>query len=403
MKKKILLIMPYGGVGGMERLALNLYIQYKKQGYEVKAIKLIQLKTDIIHFGIDEIAFSKVDLVEMSFIQRFVFYCKIPFYINRIVKKNKITHSISFGDMANVFSSLSVTKEYKIGSIHSYKSIEFLNKSFLSKIFKFSYRSIYYFFDKVVCISEAVKLDLINNCHFKFVNKLEVIYNPHNIDEIIKMSNAAAEIENSINIYKDKYVLFLGRITHVKSPWHLIKSFSLIEETENVIKLVFIGDGDQNVMNYLKELVDQLGINHRVCFLGRKSNPYPYLLNASVLALTSLYEGTPNVIVEAIACDTPIVTSNSSDGVFEIMCNGNYRSKEGMMFTSCGIITPTFYKGSMSLPGSVEIISEEVIFSEALKMVIESDFIKSNLIQSKFELLKKFDLEKVSNSYLKII
>ena len=43
--------MPYGGVGGMERLALNFYNQYKSQGYTVKAIKIIQLDSDIIHFG----------------------------------------------------------------------------------------------------------------------------------------------------------------------------------------------------------------------------------------------------------------------------------------------------------------------------------------------------------------
>jgi hypothetical protein len=128
--KNILLIMPYGSVGGMERLALNFYTHYKSQGYEVKAIKIIQLPTDIIHFGEDEISLSTIDFNQMSFSKRFWFYFTIPFLIRKIVKENRTTHSISFGDMANVFSSLSFTSEYKIASIHSFKSIELLVSHF---------------------------------------------------------------------------------------------------------------------------------------------------------------------------------------------------------------------------------------------------------------------------------
>ncbi len=129
--KNILLIIPYGGVGGIERLALNFYNHYVSKGYIVKVIKIIQLDSDIIHFGVDEIALSTKDFIKMPFINRLYFYCKIPFLIHKIIKKNKISHSISFGDMTNFFSSLSFTKEYKIGSIHSFKSIEFKEQNFL--------------------------------------------------------------------------------------------------------------------------------------------------------------------------------------------------------------------------------------------------------------------------------
>ncbi len=258
--KNILLIMPYGSVGGMERLALNFYSQYKKKGFSVKAIKIIQLEEDIIHFGEDEIALSKIDFYQMSFLKRFWFYCKIPFLLYKIVKKYNITHSISFGDMANVFSSISFSKEFKVASIHSYKSIEFKEKNFLNKIFKLAYKTTYFYFDKVVCISETVKQDLIKKCGFKFKNKLQVLYNPHNFEAIERLSQEPLESVFEEELFQNKVILFLGRLTLVKAPWHLIKCFSLLKNQDNSLKLVFIGDGDAKLTKYLLDLTVKLGI-----------------------------------------------------------------------------------------------------------------------------------------------
>lgn len=400
--KNILLIMPYGGVGGMERLALNFYNHYKKKGYSVKAIKIIQLDSDIVHFGEDEIVLSTIDFIQMSFLKRFWFYCKIPFLIHQIIKKNKITHSISFGDMANVFSSLSFSKEFKVASIHSFKSIEFKEKNFLNKIFKLAYKTSYFFFNKVVCISETVKLDLIKNCGFKFQNKLQVLYNPHDFEAIERLSKERFESVFDEELFQNKVILFLGRITLVKAPWHLIKSFSLLKNLDNSVKLVFIGEGDAHLTNYLLELTVKLGIKENVVFLGRKSNPYSYLKRASVLALTSYYEGTPNVIVEAIALETPIVSSNCTDGILELMSN-NKSIKEGdFISTESGLITPNFYKGSLNIPLDESITNEEIIFSDAINKVLYSDEYVSKIIENKAQLLAKFNLESIASSYISL-
>jgi len=58
--KRILLIIPYGSVGGMERLAFSFYNFYKSLGYYSKAVKFIQLDSDIIHFGEDELFLSDI-------------------------------------------------------------------------------------------------------------------------------------------------------------------------------------------------------------------------------------------------------------------------------------------------------------------------------------------------------
>ena len=398
--KKILLVMPYGSVGGMERLALNFYNQYKLDGYEVKAVKIIQLQSDIIHFGTDEIALSTIDFNEMSFLKRFWFYIKIPFILRKIIKQNQITHSIAFGDMANVFSSLTFTNEFKIASIHALKSVEFISKSFLNSVFKKAFQTSYRYFDKVVCISEAIKADLVEKCNYKFPENLQVIYNPHNVKQIEALTQEVLDSAFEEELFSKKVVLFLGRLSLQKAPWHLIKAFSLLPNNDHSIKLVLIGDGDQHITNALELLVDKLNIKENVVFLGRKSNPYKYLKKASVLALSSYYEGTPNVIVEAIATETPIVSSNCTDGIIELMSVKQHDSIEKFIITESGIITPNFFKGSLLFPVNQEIIYEEHVFAKALTEVLNIDTYRKKLIQNKEKLLKKFDLNIVSKQYL---
>lgn len=399
--KSILLIIPYGSVGGMERLAYNFYTYYKSINVNVKVIKLVQLNSDIVHFGKDELAISKKDFSEMSFLHRLFFYLKMPFLIRNLIRKNNITHSISFGDMCNVFSSLTFTSEYKVGSIHALKSIEFVSKSFLNAIFKLSYATSYIAFDKLVCISNAIKEDLINNCNYKFNSNLSVIYNPHDIEDINRLAKKPLDTEAEELLFKNDVILFLGRISIQKAPWHLIKAFKLLSEKVDNKKLVLIGDGNLEVMEYLEKIIISFSLQGKVIFLGRKSNPYKYLKRAKVLALTSYYEGTPNVIVEAIACETPIVSSNCTNGIMELMSIGETVTNTKFIFTESGLITPSFFKGTLDIPADDAFTIEEELFKTALQTVLQDENFKYNLRVNKNDLLLKFNLENVCLDYLK--
>ncbi|HRE77337.1 MAG TPA: glycosyltransferase [Flavobacterium sp.] len=400
--KNILLIMPYGSVGGMERLALTFYDYYKSIGYTVKAVKIIKLPTDIINFGEDELFMSRLDFAQMTKYNRALFYLKAPILLRKIIKANKITHSIAFGDMANMFSSLTFTNEFKIASIHALKSVEFSNKTYLNKLFKLGFKSSYFYFDKVVCISKAIKKDLIENCEFKFKNKLEVIYNPHNINLILDKSTEEID-DHELIYFRNKTILFLGRLSLQKAPWHLIKAFSLLATKNKDISLLFVGDGDPLVENYCKELIHNYALDERVVFLGRKANPYKYLTKATVLALSSHYEGTPNVIVESIALGVPMVVSNCTDGIIELMSNKDFSGGDELIYTESGIITPNFFEGSLGLPSTYDITKKEVVFSNSLLEVLTNENYKIILNQNKSDLLSKFDLKKVSENYLQEI
>ena len=394
--KKILLIMPYGSVGGMERLALSFYNHYRSLGYQVKALKIIALESDIIHFGDDELALSHVDFSGMPSWKRTLFYFDAPRQIAKIVKKHGITHSIAFGDMANVFSSWSRTKEFKVASMHAVKSIEFQNKNFLNTVFKRAFRKSYRVFDKVVCISNAIKKDLVENCGYAFAN-LEVIYNPHDVPEIRRRSHEPLEAGEE-RIFASDTILFLGRLSIQKAPWHLVKAFILAAEKRPDLQLVMIGDGSREVI----ALVEKLKENHpNIHLLGRRSNPYKYMARAKAVALSSYYEGTPNVVVESIALDITGVSA-FTPGIGEIMSvdarpeHNPARSVD----TESGIVTPAFFKGTLTIPETGAFTPEEKQYADALLAIVGEDRFRTSLKANSAMLLEKFDLETVAAHYL---
>lgn len=398
--KRILLIMPYGSVGGMERLAQHFYNHYTAQGYTVKALKFIALPTDIINFGDDEFALLEKDFHEIHFIQRILFYLLAPLRLRRLIKKQNITHSIAFGDMANIFSSLTYTSEHKIASIHALKSVELKNESIFNTLIRKSYKSIYKNLNKVVCISEAIKNDLITKCDYKPVHNLEVIYNPHDVAYIQNKSKERLNNAEEEALFKGKTILFIGRLSIQKSPWHLINAFNELVKQDPDVKLIFIGDGDTNVQDHIKTLISDYGIENNVVFLGRKQNPYKYLALCDVLALSSHFEGTPNVIVEAMALGTPIVSSNCTLGIGELMSLSPVNTSNDNMEVEAGIITPNLFKDTLGIPSTNTLIDEEVLFYKALKRVINDDTYKNRLKTHQKQLLEKFNLNLITQQYL---
>ena len=397
--RRILLIIPYGGVGGMERLALNLYRHYKSLGDTVKVIKLVRLPGDIVNFGDDEIALSERDLVEMPAVARLGFYLSIPFSIARIVCRHGITHSIAFGDMANLFSSLSWSREFKVASIHSMKSMELASPALLNRFFRFAYRTSYSRFGRVVCISRAIRDDLVTKCGYGFQRNLKVIYNPHDVDEIQELAKEPlSDVEQQL--FSAKSIVFLGRITGAKALWHLVNAFQSLLERDIRARLIVLGDGDSEITRYVESLVDAYDIRSSVSFLGRQSNPYKYLAHADVLALSSHFEGTPNVIVEAIALGVPVVSSLCTDGILELMSTVSPPLSPPPIELDAGIVTPSLYEGQLGIPKTMRRASGEAALTDALQAVLLDSKYRERLVGKREALLRKFDLAASARAYL---
>jgi glycosyltransferase involved in cell wall biosynthesis len=113
------------------------------------------------------------------------------------------------------------------------------------------------------------------------------------------------------------YYVNVARLTYQKGQWHLLRAFKRLIEKQPEAKLVIVGNGADR--EGLSKLAECLGIAGSVYFAGQQDNIYPFLHRAKCFVLTSLWEGLPNVILEALALDLPVIAVDSTSGMRELL------------------------------------------------------------------------------------
>jgi len=147
--------------------------------------------------------------------------------------------------------------------------------------------------------------------------KLVVIPNFVDVSSIEKSANEEVVLKNKDRWFlKSPYIISIGRLHNQKGYKFLLVSFSKIA---NKIphNLIILGEG--SLLNDLMMQVKELNLEKRVIFPGFVKNPYPLLKRSQLFVLSSLYEGMPNVLLEAIALNVPIVSSDCPSGPKEIL------------------------------------------------------------------------------------
>jgi glycosyltransferase involved in cell wall biosynthesis len=114
---------------------------------------------------------------------------------------------------------------------------------------------------------------------------------------------------------------FVGRLTEAKDFGTLIKAFAEVLKVKDC-RLVILGEGEKR--RELESLIESLNLVNKISMPGFVDNPYKYMRQASVFVLSSKWEGLPNVLIEAMACGTPLVATDCPSGPNEILQNGEY-------------------------------------------------------------------------------
>ena len=116
-------------------------------------------------------------------------------------------------------------------------------------------------------------------------------------------------------------ILSVGRLATVKDHATLLRAFAEILHSRPV-RLVILGVGPERTN--LLELAERLEVSQHVDLPGFKINPFAYMSRASVLVLSSRYEGLPTVLIEAMASGTPVVSTDCRSGPSEILQDGKW-------------------------------------------------------------------------------
>jgi glycosyltransferase involved in cell wall biosynthesis len=172
--------------------------------------------------------------------------------------------------------------------------------------------------DAIVAVSEGVQADLLANTRLNG-DDISIIYNPVDIESI---RNQALEPVEHEWLADDDLTVILSGGRHVPQKGFdiLLDAFLHIERDD--VRLLLFGTGQET--ESLKRQASALGISEQVCFLGFVENPYAYMAAADVFVLSSKYEGFGLVLIEALACGCPVVSTDCESGPAEILEQGKY-------------------------------------------------------------------------------
>lgn len=287
---------------------------------------------------------NHIDTV-MSFLYR-------PNYINILAKIFGSTHK-------SIINIRSTTSRYKTEGI-------------LGKINLFLINSLFDKADLIISNSKGVDEDL--KSLINITTNTKVIYNPVDIKYINSKKDICEDVDFEFKKNK-KYIISIGRLIPLKRNIDLIKAFFELQKNDDSLELIFLGDGilkDSLINDCIK-----LGIKEKVHFLGNVKNPFYYLVKSDLFVLNSEIEGFPNVLVEAMACGLPVVSSDCKSGPREILEDEKY-----------GLLYPVGDVGTLI---------------EKIKFYSYQDVDKEVIKVKNLKRIEDFSVDKIMNQFKKVL
>jgi|GEM_PF-786782 len=307
---RLAFVIPTLGKGGAEKVLVNFVNHINPAEYEVY-IFCLKKKGELLPLVRENIHVIDIDAPRAYF---------SIFALRKAIKKYK--PEVLIGWLGHVNAILSFFKPLLPGKLvllcreSSIPSL-FISHYRLPFLFRFFY-GFYNRFDGIICQSEAMKDDLVNNFNVAS-SKIRIIFNPV-VPSVA--TDPRVSLEASVFLQKrQKFLLFVGRFSEEKRV-HLI--INCMEHLPIDYKLILIGYGGKE--NELRSLIREKNLNDRILIVNDCSDPTPYYKLSDCLLLSSSFEGFPNVLLEANLHGCPVVVYQTQGGAREIVhpSNGIY-------------------------------------------------------------------------------
>lgn len=316
-------------IGGTERSAANISLALSKK-HEVATV---------LYYGNDMAYEYGGELIDMqlppksSKLDKVLNNFKRADKYKKHIKKFKPDIAFQFLSLISPVGFIKLNNCVKIVSARDFSSL-FQNHSRYKKRLDTA--------DAMVCNSNYLR-DFFVSEYPEDKEKVFAVSNIIDVDFIKKQSEEEADkVFLEFRQKHGKLIVAVGRFCKEKAFEHLIAAFAKVSEKMPDAGLVFVGDGDFKE-KYL-QVIDECKLKNGVFFTGYQKNPYKYMSKCDLFVLSSLSEGFPNVLAEAMALSLPAVSVNCLTGPAEILMKDyDYEAvKDSFAVCDYGVLTPHY-------------------------------------------------------------
>ena len=303
--------------GGAERVMLNLANHYAGQGYSVDIV-LAHKRGEYLN-DVDE----RVRLIDLNVSRFWQYFVPLIRYFRQERPVVMLSATTILNLLAILTKKLAMVDTRLVVSEHidiqSFAERGALQKP---KIVKRLIRFIYPQADQIVAVSKGAANSLASFANLP-VEIIKPIYN--GVIDQHKLDLAMQPIDHPWFGEAEQrdfpVILGVGRLQDQKNFAMLLRAFAKLRK-KMPARLIILGEGE--LRHTLQQQAEKLKIDSDVSLHGFADNPFKYLKNANVFALSSFYEGLPTVLIEALACGCPVVSTDCPSGPNEILENGRY-------------------------------------------------------------------------------
>jgi glycosyltransferase involved in cell wall biosynthesis len=359
--------------GGAEKVAATLLEHLQKSD---------DLQIKLVLFQKEEVVISRENL-EIEFLdipakKNFLYTCfkfvRILVVLTGIIRREKPRSILGFMEYSNILSILANrlggTGCRVVASVHnapSNRTSEY-KKDYWEKVIDLLMRVLYNSASAIVVVSRSIGRELVDKYGIR-EELVHVISNPIDLEKVRSLARAEADSP----FPGGELILSAGRLTKQKGFDDLLPAFSMLGDTGAHVVVLGAGREEQN----LKRLASGLGIENRVTFAGYRENPYAYMRRATLFVLASRYEGFGVVLVEAMACGLPVVSTRSYDGIDNIIEDG----KTGLLVD----------------------VGDRRGLADAIRSLLENPARRASMAEAGRRKAEEFSVEKIAGQYRKVL
>ena len=313
-RARLAVLISFSGEGGVERMVLNLVEGFAARGVTVD---LLAIRADSAHLGALP---EGVRLIDLGVRHSGMAVRPLARYL-REAKPEALLAAKDRAIRAAVLARwLAGSRVRIVGRLGTNLSAALEGRSGLARWLRVAPMRLFYPpVERVVCVSEGVLEDTARLTGLPR-ERLQVIRNPVVTPRLGEL--AAQPVEHPW--FADHAVPLLlgaGRLTEQKDFPTLVRAFATLRRARPA-RLVILGDGRHRAQ--LEALATELGVADDVALPGFTPNPYAWMARADLFVLSSAWEGSPNVLTEALALGTPSVATDCPSGPREVLDGGRY-------------------------------------------------------------------------------